>query len=772
MNNIRYIKGIILLLTLSVIFSGFLCETAHAGATWLLVDSPRASSQTGIFETDLKYTTWDAAIGAHSIAVHFDPSAIEIIQVIVPNDSEFFGNTFVDQNSFKSGTTNISAFQISNSSDITSPSTFATIQWKAISTLGSSQNISLQAKAIVDSSWRPVDVSIWGIVSNNSPIQLVNPSNSQEFTACSYFNPPVFQWVTTESFKRIEVQFSNNNFMNIAFKSKVKPGISSLYMKSALWKKLLLLPGAQGGKVYWRVVGTKHDKTTVNSNIFSFEVKSAIPVGNPTIAPTDKTALPVVSWHNNCNTKFKVWFGNSSSLTKNKSLSFSIKNPAYNGGVFTKMLTSAQWTSIRKVVGDAEGTMIYWYIEAQDILKRTSRTEVMSFVLEGSSLLVDTNVQNMSFEEYAIEDQEIWPMFRHDAQHTGRSAYKGPSVKPILKWTISNIDINSPIILGLNADVIYGTGSYDDYEHKGILGIDVLTGSVSKYTSNYLVKMPPVIDKAGILYFGDTGGNIFAINPDFSLKWKKFGYFGKNNYLGAPPTIGNDGNIYMVGNDSRSQNLLICVTPDGYMKWRYKPDRASVVSLSPAVGRDGTVYILFKEGTDNFQGGLVALFPDGTLKWKYEFGDIPTLSPVIGPDNTIYSGTKQYLYAVDPSGLLMWQIGVDENQVSMPSIGIDGTVYLDLGGRIAAIRPEDGYVAWTFDLLSRLSSISYGSSITIDSEGILYVGAAEFVYAICPDGSLKWQYHFPDEHFISPIIGKDGTIYINHENNKVSALEE
>jgi hypothetical protein len=83
--------------------------------------------------------------------------------------------------------------------------------------------------------------------------------------------------------------------------------------------------------------------------------------------------------------KFKVWFGSDPDFTKpgikKKALSFNIKNPNDNNGVFTKALTSGQWMSIRKLVNDAAGSTIFWYVESWDGLNRTSKTGNMSFTL-------------------------------------------------------------------------------------------------------------------------------------------------------------------------------------------------------------------------------------------------------------------------------------------------------------------------------------------------------------------------------------------------------
>ena len=773
MNRIRYTKSIIFLLTLSIIFSGFLCETVYSGSTWLLVDTPRPSSQGGIFETDLKFTTWDAAIGAYTIAVHYAPSIMEIVQVIVPVESEFFGNTFIDQNSFKSGSTNISAFQVTNSSDITSPSTFATIQWKAVSALGASQNISLEAKAIIDSSWRPVDVSTWGIISNNNPIQLLNPSNSREFTSCDYYNSPIFQWASNQSFKSMEVQFSKDNFSTVSVKAKVKASVSQLQVNPSIWKKILLLPGNSGGNIYWKVVGTKADKSKENSNTLFFTVKGPEPAGNITISPTSVTSMPTLSWQSSCNTKFKAWFGSDNNFTGKKALTFTVKNPNDNGGVFTKTLTSNQWNSIKKMAGNLANSTIYWHVESWDAMKRYSKTEVKDFTLLAS---LETNNANYAEQDYAkpeISNTEIWPMFGHDPQHTGRSSYSGPSTMPTSIWTSSLFETQyAQIIFSSDGAEICGTGSYMDNEQNCIIGLDIATGLMKKYVAASNIWITPAVDSSGSIYFGDDLGNIYALNPDFTVKWKNGGYFGFNNYLNAPPTIGPDGSIYMVGSDSINHNPIICVTPEGVLKWAYNPINTPIASLSPAIATDGTIYVGAKNDAASSNGGLIALNPDGSLKWEYTLGETLTLSPAIGSDDTVYIGTNQYLYAINPDGSLKWRIGGTEYELSMPSIGPDGTIYIDLGDSLSAIHPEDGSIKWIFNLILNFSYLSNENTIAIASDGTVYIGSQDYLHAINPDGSVKWQYYSPNAFFMSPIIGQDGTIYVHHDVNEVSALSE
>ena len=217
-------------------------------------------------------------------------------------------------------------------------------------------------------------------------INLLSPSEGEEFTACSYYDPPICQWEADETFKSLEFQFSSrSDFSTKLVKVKGSLTINKFQIKPSLWKKVLLLPGIDGGTVYYRAVGKKADKTKIYSNPFWIEVREPEHIGCPIITPTTRESLPTLSWQNNCNVKFKVWFSSDPNFTKRglkkKALSFKVTNPNNNEGIFTKTLTSAQWASIRKLVGDENWQSIYWYVESWDVGNRHSSSEVFSFTL-------------------------------------------------------------------------------------------------------------------------------------------------------------------------------------------------------------------------------------------------------------------------------------------------------------------------------------------------------------------------------------------------------
>lgn len=86
------------------------------------------------------------------------------------------------------------------------------------------------------------------------------------------------------------------------------------------------------------------------------------------------------------------------------------------------------------------------------------------------------------------------------------------------------------------------------------------------------------------------------------------------------------------------------------------------------------------------------------------------------------------------------------------AVGADGTLYLVVDG-LYAIRP-DGKLRWKFEA---------GNWITCDpaigADGTIYI-AGDSLYAVSHDGKLKWSLNV-GRWIDNPVIGPDGTIYVS-----------
>ena len=91
-----------------------------------------------------------------------------------------------------------------------------------------------------------------------------------------------------------------------------------------------------------------------------------------------------------------------------------------------------------------------------------------------------------------------------------------------------------------------------------------------------------------------------------------------------------------------------------------------------------------------------------------------------------------------------------------------------------SLTPEIDIIKWQFITDKPI----YYSTPAIDDNGIIYVGTGMYLwttsgslYAINPDGTLKWKYDL-NNNATSPVIGEDGTIYIMDRKNVLYALDQ
>ena len=132
-------------------------------------------------------------------------------------------------------------------------------------------------------------------------------------------------------------------------------------------------------------------------------------------------------------------------------------------------------------------------------------------------------------------------------------------------------------------------------------------------------------------------------------------------------------------------------------------------------------------------------------------------SPYVGPTGTRQKWVTPYTAS---AGFYV---------VSSPSLGVDGTLYVgsQASNKLYAIRP-DGTVKWTFSTQGVVISTP-----AIDTDGTIYFGANDNnFYAVRPDGTAKWAHPFVTGGNIqcSPAIGVDGTVYVGSYDGNLYAI--
>jgi outer membrane protein assembly factor BamB len=341
-----------------------------------------------------------------------------------------------------------------------------------------------------------------------------------------------------------------------------------------------------------------------------------------------------------------------------------------------------------------------------------------------------------------------WPMFQHDAAHTGLSQYDTSANTGTLKWQFSGVGgpVSSPVI-GADGTIYIAA--------DGLYAVNPDGSQKWMFATASAVEPAPAVGPDGTIYVLDNF-YLYAVNADGTQKWT---LAISSSGVPAPLTIGADGTIY-VNSDAGS---LYAVNSDGAFEWQVSSfGGGSAATVAP----DDTVYFIDDSDT------LLYAVNGGTE--AFLFGSVggaasPTSPPSVGPSGTIYCGLGvSNLYAISSYGSEEWNFNTGSGFYSSPAIGPDGTVYAGsfLDYSLYAVNPVTGTLKWKF-----VTGNYVEGSPAIGADGTIYFGSFDKnFYAVNPDGTQKWSFNAGaiDQ---SPAIGSDGTLYIS-SGNTLFALGE
>jgi outer membrane protein assembly factor BamB len=149
--------------------------------------------------------------------------------------------------------------------------------------------------------------------------------------------------------------------------------------------------------------------------------------------------------------------------------------------------------------------------------------------------------------------------------------------------------------------------------------------------------------------------------------------------------------------------------------------------------------------------------------------------PAVADDGTIYTASDSgVLYAVNPTqpgatvdeqfgltGGIKWTITLGRSQYA-PTIGTDGTIYVSaLDSYLYAINPN-GTLKWKFK-----ATQEFESAPALSADGlVVYAGSDDNnLYAVnTANGTLKWKYKASDDVNAAPAIDAAGNLYITTSN--------
>jgi PKD repeat protein len=338
---------------------------------------------------------------------------------------------------------------------------------------------------------------------------------------------------------------------------------------------------------------------------------------------------------------------------------------------------------------------------------------------------------------------------------------------------------------GLTATVTKSVNVYDPTKSIAVQWTATLGGAVKGGSSAAMSPDGSVVYMLRSLN-GDDNAALVAYNAaDGSQKWSfniSAGMAGGSESATAKdvfssPAVGSDGTVYMIVRDLQSTTAqravyVLAVNPNGSLKWYYKGgvSGTNLYAVTPAIDAAGNIYVATR-GSEIWKltsAGNCTVFSNDVLG--------VTAGMSVSKSGVVYcasNGANGFFAFNTTSNSRLWLYNEDFGKApdaftgalrsAQASIATDGTVYfptdLSTGGAVIAFNAS-GSTKW----IHKTAGAIPDGGVAIASDGTLYVNGgtstAEGLIAINSNGTRAWAFATAAAVQTCPIIDNRGYIHV------------
>ncbi|MEO0085781.1 MAG: PQQ-binding-like beta-propeller repeat protein [candidate division WOR-3 bacterium] len=318
------------------------------------------------------------------------------------------------------------------------------------------------------------------------------------------------------------------------------------------------------------------------------------------------------------------------------------------------------------------------------------------------------------------------------------------------------------VVLVAAADAHPWSCFHGDPQHTGksVSAVGTPLTRVAAYSLGAPISGSPVVRDDGLVLVGARDVRLYCLDENLTtVVWiADLTPFGSSIYFSSP-ALDEEGNAYVTTN-----RKLVKVGRDGAVRWAWPQHNLLNISHSPVVGQDGKVYFAC------YSDSLYALHPDSTLAWVRNLGGDVNSTPAVGPDGRVYVATTRgsgdwKFWCFNPDGSSPWTVELaGDADFASPTVGPDTVVYVGANRYLYAVNP-DGTVRWRDSLGARIQSCP-----ALANESTLYVVAGARLYSVSTDSGMRWRRSIGGANYCSPAVDSQGLVYVGSANSTGSAF--
>lgn len=370
------------------------------------------------------------------------------------------------------------------------------------------------------------------------------------------------------------------------------------------------------------------------------------------------------------------------------------------------------------------------------------------------------------------EIRPVWPMTGHDAQRTGRSTFVGPTNAPISpSWIFKS---GGPII----GDIVISVDGIIYFTSDKLYALNPNGTDYAPAVAITPITSPAVDDVNGFIYViaNSSGGGYDVLRYSKQLQDANIVYHGSFKFV--TPTsmiIGPDGTLYF------SDGVSIIAV--GAKNWEtpFDPCFGNPAFLTPALGRDGSVYSMCQPGGGAGMGSGIYRF-DGNTGSQIAFAPYSRggTELLIDDQNKIRAGFQAFDGITFGGSYDSWDLNLNQLTITNPfdpttsrsALMPDGTSTVRIGFSFQT-NELDATGAHIWGISSGAQTLpNFSTAPTIDASGNVFVGTVSGIAALSGiDGSTIWFSSLGDTITTQPAISSGGSLIVGSSSGTVYAFD-
>jgi micrococcal nuclease len=378
----------------------------------------------------------------------------------------------------------------------------------------------------------------------------------------------------------------------------------------------------------------------------------------------------------------------------------------------------------------------------------------------------------------------VWGQQYANAQHTGRTSYRGPAQQPSVIFQSSVFSpvqsaLSQPVVDSDGTVYINADGRIRAFSHDGVerWQADAL-GALALSPDSSRLYVAGCVHRDGCYFTTiDTQGG--------ATRTKTFISSVANNGGPTPPLVDEESGLVYV---ATTRNIF-AFDQDGAELWKTSwegldweeilgrpASSSSVIRITMPVVRGGELFIIAQTTSTPIRWYLIAFnVESGSVLWQEPISK-SSGSPSIGSDGLLYSAFIQFSTSTDYYGIAaydladgsrVWEarnIGRNNQGIAQVPAQYDGALFLVRfdGGLLHIVYPNADPEVITLSVEAALGvDTTITTALVVDEDGVLYLGTEDgTIYALVPsvDGvSVRWS--VPLGARVLEIAVGEGSIY-------------